>query len=382
MTTQTQLPESPPRAWAEIDLTALEHNLAFIRRHSGQAVMAVLKANAYGHGLRHIAKHLDDQNLAFFGVANVREARMLAEEGIKTPIYLLSPTFPDEREEVVRRSWVPCLSSFEEINHFASIVRSSNVGLGSSGGSPNRQMLAHLTLDTGMGRGGFLPGQVNEALHLLTQTPEIKLGGVGSHLPSADEDPTFTLQQFRLFDDLVTGARDLLPADALFHLSNSAGLLDYQSSTTNLVRPGLALYGTSPLPEWQQELQPVMTLKSRIALVRKLPAGHGVSYGRSSILERDTTVATTGIGYGDGLPRSISGKGAYFLVNGEPAPLLGRVTMDQIMLDVTELPSCHPGDEVEIFGSSHPIGHLAGWADTIPWEILTRITPRVSRVYR
>ena len=362
---------SPPRAWAEINLAALDHNLELARNHSGQQVMAVLKAGAYGHGLLDLARHLDQKNLPYFGVANVREARLLSEAGIQTPIYLLGATFPDERSEIVQKGWHPSLCSLEEIEHFAQLTRELN-----------KPLSAHLSVDTGMGRGGFLPEKVREAVTLLKK-PEhdgIRLLGLGSHLPSADEDPDFTRAQFQQFEAIAKELDE--KDDFLFHLSNSAGLLDYQSTVTNLVRPGLMLYGISPLPRWQDRLKPVMTLKSRVSLIRTLPAGHGISYGRTTILQRETRVATIGIGYGDGLPRSISGTGAYLLIEGEKAPLLGRVTMDQIMVDVSHLPQCAVGDEVELFGPNLLVSQVAEWAGTIPWEVLTGITPRVSRIYQ
>lgn len=361
---------SPPRAWAEVNLSALDHNIALARTHSGQAVMAVLKAGAYGHGLLKLAKHLDNQGLPYFGVANVHEARQLAENGIKTPIYLLGATFPDEREEVILQGWTPCLSSLAEIDDFARLCTKHQ-----------RTLTAHLAVDTGMGRGGFLPDDIPGAItHLEPLNKTIHLKGIGSHLPSADEDSDFTNAQFATFDKLIKEHFSNQP-DFHTHLSNSAGLLDYTSQTTNLIRPGLMLYGVSPLPLWQEKLRPVMTLKSRVSLIRTLPAGHGVSYGRTTILEKETPVATIGIGYGDGLPRAISGKGAHVLINGQKAPLLGRVTMDQIMVDVSTLSHCQVGDEVELFGPNLSVTQIADWADTIPWEVLTGITPRVTRVY-
>ncbi|GHC56949.1 alanine racemase [Roseibacillus persicicus] len=362
---------SPPRACAEINLQALDHNLSFARQHSGQQTMAILKAGAYGHGLVNFARHLDSKGLPYFGVANVYEARQLSDAGIQTPIYLLGATFPEEREEIVQCGWTPCLSSLSEIDDFVRLCAKHN-----------RSLTAHLSVDTGMGRGGFLPDQIPSALnHLaLPQNKSIELKGIGSHLPSADEDEDFTKSQFAAFDHLV---REHFAQRENFHvhLANSAGLLDYRSTTTNLVRPGLLMYGVSPLAEWQDQLQPVMTLKSRVSLVRNLPKGHGVSYGRTSILEKDSAVATIGVGYGDGYPRNISGKGAHILINGKAAPILGRVTMDQIMADVSHLPDCQPGDEVELFGPNLSVTQVAQWADTIPWEVLTRITPRVTRIY-
>ncbi len=329
--------------------------------------MAVIKGGAYGHGLIEIAKELETENLPFLGVANAGEARRLFQNGITTRPYILGATLPAEREEIAACGWTPCLCSFEEMEHFNRLGQDSPIQ-------------AHLALDTGMGRGGFLPHQLGEALEKLGRASGIELTGVGSHLPVADEDPAFTRKQFELFDSLVEsipGRNDNFHV----HLSNSAGLLDYHSRTTNLVRPGLLLYGISPLSVHQEVLTPVMTFKSRVSVITNLPQGHGVSYGRT-ILERETKAAVLGLGYGDGYPRSLSGKGVHVLLNNTLCPLLGRVTMDQIIVDVTELESCKPGDEAELFGPNLLVSDLAEKAGTISWEILTQITPRVARVYR
>lgn len=369
----SKIPASPPRAWAEIDLSALRHNLRVTREISGQDVMAVVKAGAYGHGLEEIARAIDDQGLAFFGVANVREARRLSEIGIATPIYLLGPCFDAERAEVVAHGWTPCISSLKEADHFEALAATAG-----------KMLDVHLTIDTGMGRGGILPDHTNAAVAHLQTLSHLRLTGLGSHLPAADEDAEFTRTQFAIFDALVeqTLASFRIPrAGFQIHLSNSAGLLGYQSRTTTLVRPGLLLYGVSPLPAYQDRLRPVMTLKSRVSLVRDLPVGHGISYGRATILERPTRVATIGIGYGDGYPRALSGNSPDVLIRGTRCPLLGRVTMDQLMVDVTHLPACIVGDEIELFGPKLPITEVAAKAHTIPWELFTRITPRVTRLY-
>lgn len=363
------------RTWTEIDLAALRHNLTFARQYSGHQVMAILKANAYGHGIRPLAKYLDAQGLPYFGIANCHEAQLLTEAGCRTPLFLLGATTPEEREIVVQKGWTPCLSSLTEIEQFTSLCHQHQ-----------KTLRAHLAFDTGMGRGGFLPSQLTEALNLLSQPAQagIELVGIGSHLPSADEDPEFTREQFQAFDKLVNQGIELRQGRPFphVHLANSAGLLDYTSCTTNLVRPGLLLYGISPLPHWQSHLIPVMTLRSRVSLVRTLPAGQGISYGRSAILKKETRVATIGIGYGDGYPRSISQAAeASVIIHNQRAPLLGRITMDQIMVDVSEIPEVTPGDEVELFGKQLPLSEVSAWAGTIPWEILTRITPRVERHY-
>lgn len=332
--------------------------------------MAVVKAGAYGHELEAVARHLADADVAFFGVANVGEARRIADAGVTTRIYLLGATWADERAEVVARGWTPCLSSLDEARDFDQLAAAAGI-----------QLKVHLAVDTGMGRGGFVLDELPGAMEKLDALRHLDIEGLGSHLPSADEDEAFTLDQFRRFSALC----DQLGGSERFrwiHLSNSAGLLGYDNSPCNLVRPGLMLYGISPLPTHQDKLHNVMSLKSRVTLIRELPAGHGVSYGRAFITTRPTKVATIGIGYGDGYPRHLSGQGAEVWIRGQRHPLLGRVTMDQIMIDVTDHPEIEVGDEVEVFGPHIRVDEIATKAGTIAWEILTGITPRVVRVHR
>jgi len=361
---------SPPRAWAEIDLGALRHNLEIARRHVDGPVMAVVKADAYGHGLIEVGTALDAAQIAFFGVANVGEARRLADEArIATRIYLLGPTLSVERAEIVARGWTPCISTLAEADEFDRLAREHGV-----------RLKVHLAVDTGMGRGGFVASHVEAAMIQLERLENLEIEGIGSHLPSAEDDVDFTRRQFASYTEIIAklgGAERF----AWRHLSNSAGLLGYGQGVCNLCRPGLMIYGLSPLPKFQAELKTVMTLRSRISLIRVLPAGHGVSYGRSTVLARDTRVATVGIGYGDGYPRHLSGSGAVVMIRGQRCPLLGRVTMDQIMVDVSECPEASEGDEVELFGRGISAAEVAAWAGTIAWEIFTGITSRVARVY-
>lgn len=362
-------PVSPPRAWAEIDLAALASNLRVARDAAGTDLMVVVKAGAYGHGLEEIARRLAAEDVAFFGVANVGEARRIRKAGVDTRIYLLGPTWAGEREEIVARGWTPSLSTLEEAAHFDGLARAAGV-----------RLKAHLTVDTGMGRGGFLPAALPAAMVELEKLAHLEIEGVGSHLPSADEDPEFTRVQIANYRAVV----ESIGGPERFrwrHLLNSAGLLGYDRGLCNLARPGLMLYGVSPLPGFQDKLATVMTLKSRVTLVRTLPPGHGVSYGRQFVTTRPTQVATIGIGYGDGYPRHVSGQGAEVWVGGRRCPILGRVTMDQIMVDVTDADNVAEGDEVEMFGPHIPVDEVAAKAGTIVWEILTGITPRVARCH-
>ena len=354
---------SPPRAWAEINRDALRHNFEFARSQSGNLdVMAVVKANAYGHGVKTVVETLEELRPAFYGVANVREAREVKELIPNARVYLLGACITAEYEEVVMEGFTPCASSMEEIKLFERLAQSYQ-----------KKLKLHLALDTGMGRGGFLPGTSDYAEALQYSSRYIEVEGVGSHMPSSDEDEVFTRQQYESF------AKNVPLSMKYRHLENSAGLVHYESSGLNMVRPGLLLYGVSPLEQYQSYLRPVMTLYSRVSLLRRLPAGHSVSYGRTFITQRESMVAVVGIGYADGVRRSISGKGAQVFINGEYAPIIGRITMDQLVIDVTDIGSCEVGDVVEVFGSNILVASFAELAHTIPWEIFTGISPRVRR---
>lgn len=362
-------PVSPPRAWAEVDLAALKENLALAREYSGCEVMAVVKAGAYGLGLEQGARALAGEGIAFFGVANIGEARRIREAGVATRIYLLGATWSAEREEIVARDCTPCISSMAEAEHFNAISAAAG-----------KRLMVHLAVDTGMGRGGFVAEKLSETLASLERLAHLEIEGIGSHLPSADEDEEFTRAQFERFRGII----DDLGGPQRFrwrHLCNSAGLLGYAAGVCNLVRPGLMLYGISPLHGFQARLRNVLSLKSRVTLLRTLPAGHGVSYGREFVTTRPTRVATVGIGYGDGYPRHISGNGGEVWIRGRRHPIIGRVTMDQTMIDVTGAEDICEGDEVEMFGANLPAVEVAAKAGTIVWEIFTGITPRVQRSY-
>ena len=347
----------------------MRRNLAVASDAFEGGMMAVVKAGAYGHGLEEIAKALAGEAIDFFGVANVGEARRVCHAGVTTRIYLLGATWAEEREEIVARDWTPCISSLTEAGHFNGIAANHN-----------KRLKVHIAVDTGMGRGGFVADHLVETIAALALLENLEIEGIGSHLPSADEDEAFTISQFERFRTII----DELGGPARFkwiHLSNSAGLLGYDQGVCNLSRPGLMLYGVSPIAGFQERLSTVMTLKSRVTLVRTLPAGHGVSYGRQFVTTQPTRVATVGVGYGDGYPRHVSGNGADVWIRGRRCPIIGRVTMDQIMIDLTGADDVAEGDEVEIFGPNISVNEIAQKAGTIVWEIFTGITPRVMRCY-
>ncbi|MFD2257921.1 alanine racemase [Luteolibacter algae] len=363
------MPISPPRAWVEINLNNLGKNLETARTSSGCGIMAVVKAGAYGHGLERISKFLEQTGIDFLGVANIGEARRIRDAGVKTPIYLLGATWDEEREEIVARNITPCISTISEADAFNGIAAKYG-----------KVLNVHLAIDTGMGRGGFLPSRIVEQIAELRAMRHLNIEGIASHFSSSDEDEDFTNCQIASFRQVI----DDLGGEKQFswrHLSNSAGILAYPNAGCNLARPGLMLYGVSPITSFQQKLKTVMSLKSRVTMVKTVPKGHSISYGRSYITPRPMKVATVGIGYGDGYPRQVSGKGAEVFIDGKRYPILGRVTMDQLMVALPDDSSIRSGAEVELFGTNIPAMEVAEHAGTIVWEVFTGITPRVERIY-
>ena len=354
------------RTWVEINLGALVRNLAFVRKRIGPGVgiLAVVKANAYGHGVANVVRALA-HDTEVFGVANITEAAEVGAAGTGRAVMILSPCLPAERETAVRCGYIVTVSTAAEalcyLRHGALSV--------------------NFKIDTGMGRAGCEPGIAQEELRLILEMDGISLHSISTHLPSADEDDIFTCEQLHAFEALLADWRRLL-CGTKFHVLNSAGILTFPSHSLDLVRPGLILYGISPLPEYSTEIEPVLTWKSRVILLRDLPTGASVSYGRSFIAKNPIRTALVAVGYADGFPRQVSGRGACVLVRGVRCPLLGRVTMDQIVVDVSRVPDAALGDEATLIGSDGSakidISELARQADTIPWEILTGIGRRVE----
>ena len=362
------------RCWAEISSSALRHNFAFLRSRLPHSVriMAVVKADAYGHSAHIVVPCLSEEADAF-GVANLAEARAIAHLANERPLFILSPALPHERETIARHRFIPFVSSLEEARDYASF------------GSADVPVEIHLTIDTGMGRIGIPAHQAREVLGDIARLPGLVITGINSHFPSADEDPVFTHEQIRRWDDLVAFAKPLFPALRTIHIANSAGALAFPHGSCNLVRAGLALYGASPLPEFQQALRPVLNWKTRVSLVRELPAGHGISYGSTFVTPAPMRVATLAAGYADGYHRRLSNQNASVIIRETRCPILGRITMDQIMADVSHLPETVPGDEALLMGESSPAlsipaSELAQKAGTIPWEIFTSIAKRTDRL--
>lgn len=365
-------PAQSARCWAEIELEALRHNARVAREcvGPGTALLAVIKANAYGHGLAAVAKALADE-AQLFGVANLEEARE-ARRAVAHPVVILGPALAEERAAIVAEEFIPSVSTFAEAEAFAR----------AAGGAP---VTLSCVIDTGMGRIGLAEETAANEIARIAALPGVKIHSVASHLPSVNEDAIYTGEQLARFRALMERVRAQTPGDYPVHILPSAGVLRFATDAYEIVRAGIMLYGASPIPEFQTRLRPALTWKTRIALVRDLPAGHSISYGRTFITPRPMRVATISAGYADGLPRAISNRGASVLIRGKRCAVLGRVTMDLTMVDVSEVAEAGEGDEVVLLGrqggAEISATEMAQWAGTISWEIFTGIGSRVARVY-
>ena len=360
------------RAWAEVDTAAMRHNLSVVRRVlPDHKQMAIVKAEAYGHGIEGVVKALDDCELEFFGVATPAEALRVQEAGCRTCPFILGPCFPAEREMVVQNGWRVALSSLEEAAHYNSL-----------GQLYNKKVHLHINVDTGMGRAGLLPHTLGEMGARLADFENLEIEGVYSHLSAAADDISFTHSQIRAYESALEELSLYLEIPYR-HLCSSSAVFNYKVPSTNMVRLGRILYGYSPMPSpYNRELRNTLTLYSRVTLLRTLPSNHGVSYNHTYVTSAPTRVATIGLGFGDGYLHYLSNTGARIYLNGEYCPVLGRVTMDQIMVDVTHMDKVQPGDVAEILGPNVPWEELTARAKTIPSNIITSISGRVPRVYK
>jgi alanine racemase len=361
------------RCWAEVDVPSLRANIRTIRSMAVHhvRVIVVVKADAYGHGLSEIAPRLEG-DVDLFGVANLVEAQTIRATGALAPILILSPALPEERQMIVNEKFIPTISTVQEALAYARCVP-----------LPER-LDVHFVVDTGMGRIGLDEVEAGKTLEAISGMGAIRVIAISSHLPVADEDREYTVAQLERFHAASKGFGSGFGDVTIL---NSAGVIRFgkQCRPGELVRVGLAVYGISPLSEFQCYFRPALTLKARVTLVRTLGIGRSVSYGRTFIARARMRVATLSAGYGDGINRHLSGKGYDVLIQGRRCPMLGRVTMDQIMVDVSHLDNVEPGDEVVLIGRQGNeeilASEVASKAGTIAWEIFTGITKRVTRLY-
>jgi alanine racemase len=355
-----------PGPYAEIDLDALRHNFREARQRAGKArVMAVIKAIGYGHGALRVARALTEADA--FAVARVDEGIALREAGITQRITVLQGFFrAEELDWHARYRLEPVVHSLLQVELLES--------------HPDLGLDVWLKLDSGMHRLGLKPEEFRDAARRLRACPSVRQPfQVLSHLACADDiTDAATLRQIELFRDST------VELDSERSLANSAGLLGWSESILDWVRPGIMLYGISPFADKsgaELGLCPVMTLKTRLIAVKRLKTGDAVGYGGDWVCRRPTVLGVAAIGYGDGYPRH-AGSGTPVLVNGWQAPLAGRVSMDMIGIDLTDLPPCAPGDPVTLWGQDLPVETIARCAATIPYELLCGVTQRVWMVER
>ncbi len=364
--------------WAEIDLEAVRHNVRAYQRHVGAGVkiIAVVKANAYGHGAVPTARAALEAGASMLAVHRLNEGVELRRAGIDAPVLLMGYTPPGGAAQVVRWQLTPSLMTAE----FAQ-------ALSAQAGLAGVSVPVHVKVDTGMSRFGLMPEETSAFLQNLISLPYLRLEGLFTHFATADSlDQTWVRRQLDVFNGVIAAASSAGIEIPIIHAANSATAMRLREAHFHAVRPGVAIYGLDPSSEWPPvfEIKPALALKSLVARVRELPAGAGVSYGRTWVAARPTTAALVPVGYGDGYHRILSNRGVV-LVGGRRAPVIGRVCMDQIVVDVTGIPGVKQDDEVVLIGRQGEeqirAEELARLAETINYEVTTSILPRVVRVY-
>jgi len=365
--------------YVEIDLNALAHNYTQIRQQlaTGNQMLAVVKADAYGHGVEHVVPALVAAGVEWFGVALVEEGVKLRQAGVTQPILVLGGVWPEQIDSLLRFELTPAIFSLETACQLN--LRAAERGC---------RCHYHLKVDSGMGRLGFLPERLPELLGELRQFSALHMEGLFTHFALADEPGApFNKVQTERFRSALKMVQQAGFEPALVHASNSAAHFTLDLPECNLIRPGIVLYGAFPSDAFrgQLDLQPVMSLRSRVAQVKDLPSGYGISYSHRFVTDRPSRIAAIPVGYADGYSRKLTNRGRV-LVRGQFAPVVGTVCMDWIMVNVSDVPGVEVGDEVTLLGRDN--GHILWaeeWAekvDTISYEVFCGISKRVPRFSR
>jgi alanine racemase len=369
------------RTWAEINLDNIAHNVKEIQRLVGKRteIMAVVKADAYGHGVLETVSTLIENGTSRLAVSMLDEAIQLRKIGIDVPILVLSHTNPKRADELIKYQITQTIYSHDMAKILSDEALSQGV-----------RAKVHIKIDTGMTRVGFPPGySAVKAVMEIQKLPGIIIEGIFSHFATADEkDSSYTMHQIELFESIISELNRIGILIPIRHISNSAAILQYPEFSMELVRPGIILYGIYPSEEVRKvdaDFKPAMTLKTNIAMIKWVEAGTAISYGRKFTTGRKSLIATIPVGYADGYSKLLTGKGRV-LVNGQFAPVVGSICMDQCMIDVTEIDGdVKTGDEVVLLGKQGnreiTAQELAGYIGTIPYEIICIIGKRVPRVY-
>ena len=375
--------ESYQRVWAEVDLDAIWENMVHMKENIAEKtkILAVIKTDGYGHGGVPIAKMLEQLDFMFgYAAATYEEAHVLREAGVKKPILILGYTFPYCYEELIREEIRPAVYRRDTVEEL--VAAAAKVG---------QKAKVHIKVDTGMGRIGITPDEEGlEFVRFLMGHPELEVEGIFTHFTKSDEeDKTSAYHQLELFQNFIDRIQTELGLTIpVKHCSNSAAILEMPQANMDMVRAGITTYGLYPSEEVSKDIVPLraaMSLYSHIVYCKTIHAGQSVSYGGLFTAQKDTRVATIPVGYGDGYPRSLSGKG-YVLIRGKKAPILGRVCMDQFMVDVSEIPEAMDGDKVTLLGvdgteriTAEELGELSG---RFNYEFVCDLGKRIPRVYR
>ena len=374
--------ESYQRVWAEVDLDAIWENMVHMKENIAEntKILAVIKTDGYGHGGVPIAKMLEQLDFMFgYAAATYEEAHVLREAGVKKPILILGYTFPYCYEELIREEIRPAVYRRDTVEELAAAA--AKVG---------QKAKVHIKVDTGMGRIGITPDEEGlEFVRFLIEHPELEVEGIFTHFAKSDEtDKTSANHQLEFFQNFIDKIQTELGITIpVKHCSNSAAILEMPQANMDMVRAGITTYGLYPSEEVSKDIVPLraaMSLYSHIVYCKTIHAGQSVSYGGLFTAQKDTRVATIPVGYGDGYPRSLSGKG-YVLIHGKKAPILGRVCMDQFMVDISEIPEAMEGDKVTLLGmdgteriTAEELGELSG---RFNYEFVCDLGKRIPRVY-
>jgi alanine racemase len=358
---------------AEVDLGAVAHNFRVVRELAGSArVCAVVKADAYGHGVVPVATRLQKEGADAFGVALAEEGLELREAGVTADILVLNGVYGDAHRDVLEAGLTPVVYDLAQVAAFDHAWHHAPFGI-------------HVKVDSGMGRLGVPLGALDAFLDGLARFPAARVDGVMTHLSSADGDEAYTRDQLDRFRDALARIRARGHAPRTVHAANSPATLAHPGARFDMVRPGIVLFGAPPAPHLGADLRPAMRLRTEVIALRDLAPGDSVGYGRTFRAPVAMRLATVPMGYGDGLMRLVSNRGA-MLVGGGRCAIVGNVSMDLTTLDVTGVPDAAVGTEVVVLGEQggERIGaeDVAEWAGTIPYEVLTNVSRRVPRFYR
>ncbi len=367
------------RTYAEVDLEAIAHNIAEVRKKVGKDVMiaAVIKADGYGHGSVPVAKRLE-KDVDFFCVAAIEEAVELREHGFDLPILILGYTSPSQYEDIVKYHIAQTIYDYDTAKQLNKTAKKMG-----------EKAIVHIALDTGMNRIGFYWNEQSiDDIEAISKMEHIDLEGCFSHFSCADmTDKTFSKMQMQVYDDFMATFDKRGITIPIKHLSNSAGIMEFDSHRFNMVRSGIITYGLYPSDEVDKtalQLRPALQWKTHVIHVKTVGAGAAVSYGATYVTDRQTKIATISIGYADGYPRALSNKGRV-LIHGQSAPIIGRVCMDQIMVDVTHIPDVKVEDVVTLVGPDGDeyisVEEAAELSGSFNYEFICDISKRVPRIY-